>query len=119
MRNFTADEVLLDELGNYYNADVLPYPMTLLGDDDADQSARRIVLFYRSRAPEVAELLRRLASNPHDDMFITIERQTMMGWNGDPDEWQVFERLTRRMAETIDRLLAGPSEEPDATSRRA
>jgi hypothetical protein len=105
MRQMTPEAVVLDELGNYYNGDVLPHPLDRLGDDDADVSAARIVRFHPSEAKAVAVLLRDLASNPHHQLHVTIERQTLMGWNGDPQEWVVFERLARRMAETIDSLL--------------
>ena len=98
-------ELLLDELVNYYNADVLPSPAASLTADDFRRSARRLVAFHGQRAEDVADLLMQLSGDASNPLFVKIESSTLYHWNGTPEDWETFRRMATRIATDVEALL--------------
>jgi hypothetical protein len=97
----SSQDVLIDELICYYNADELELFIHDALDEQADDSAARMVHILGARATDVADLLRELAADPGHPLIETIENRTMYGWTGDLYSWAKFQQLARRIADGI------------------
>jgi hypothetical protein len=106
-RQLTPEDVLLDEFSTYYQADELPLFIETGLSEWVDDSAARIVNFHADVAPQAADLLRNMASDPAHPLLETIAAQTTFGWNGDPHSWEVFQKLALRMADAITVAVGG------------
>ncbi|RSM77062.1 hypothetical protein DL991_21160 [Amycolatopsis sp. WAC 01375] len=103
----TPQDALLNEFISYYNSDELELFIHDNLEEQADESAERMVHILGDRAVEVASLMREMAADPAHPFYRTICKRTMYDWDEDQDSWAKFQQLAQRVSDGITKATSG------------